>query len=89
MERRSVRVPLTNLLDWRSHRGLTQEQLAAKSGLTRLTIYNLETGRARANPVTLGKLARGLGVSIPQLLAGPAAYEAEQQQDSKEGRAAA
>ncbi len=73
MEKRPVRIPLTNLVDWRRYRGLTQEQLAAKSELTRLTIYNLETGKVQANPVTVGKVARGLGISIEQLLAGPTA----------------
>lgn len=51
------------LRDLRERAGLTQEQLAAKAGLTHSTIYKLETGRAkRPGYTTMERLAAVLGV---------------------------
>ena len=55
---------------------MSQEQLAEKSGVARDTISKLETGRRKAYPVTVRKLAAGLDVA-PQLLVGGVEYADE------------
>lgn len=49
---------------------MSQEQLAEKSGVARDTISKLETGRRRAYPSTIRKLAAGLEVEPHMLLGG-------------------
>lgn len=47
---------------------MTQEELAAKSGVSRGTISALENGTMRTTTTkTLVKLARGLGTSVDQI----------------------
>ena len=47
---------------------MTQEELAAKSGVSRGTISALENGTMRTTTTkTLVKLARGLGTSVEQI----------------------
>jgi DNA-binding XRE family transcriptional regulator len=75
MPKPSVRVALPVLLQWRQARFLSQEQLADLAGVTRVTVSRLENGLMEANPVTLHKLARGLKLSVPELLAGPPTAE--------------
>jgi len=48
--------------------GLTQEALAAKSGVSRVTFARLEAGEQDPRYETLPALARGLGVSLETLL---------------------
>jgi transcriptional regulator with XRE-family HTH domain len=50
--------------------GLTQEELAEKSGVGRDTIQKLETGHRPARPATIKKLAETLGVDARQLMSG-------------------
>ena len=52
---------------------MSQEQLADRSGVARDTISKLETGRRRAYPSTIRKLALGLDVK-PQMLMGGVEY---------------
>lgn len=54
-----------SLRDMRTQSGLTQDELAAKSGLSQTQISKLESGEIR-NPGmrTLRKLADALGVSL-------------------------
>ncbi len=52
----------------RKERGITQEQLAKISGLSRSSIINFETGRRDPRVKDLRKIARALNVSIEQLL---------------------
>lgn len=52
----------------RERQGLSQADLAERSGVTQATISNLETGRA-ARFVTMRKLAEALGVE-PSVLVG-------------------
>lgn len=54
---------------------LTQEQLAAKCGVTSQTIANIENEKAPAEPriSTLRKIAKGLGVDLLRLLVADAA----------------
>ncbi|HZG64887.1 MAG TPA: helix-turn-helix transcriptional regulator [Rubrobacteraceae bacterium] len=60
---------LPHLRDARMRAVLSQEQLAERSGVARDTISKLETGRRKAYPTTIRKLAAGLEVE-PQLLLG-------------------
>ena len=62
--------PLTMILTLRHHKGLTQKELATKSGLTVLTIQNLENGWVdpyEAKYSTLLKIARALKVDVDDL----------------------
>jgi putative transcriptional regulator len=53
---------------WRRARGLTQEGLAERSGISRETISRIETGRHQEPEVlTLVKLAEALDVSVWEL----------------------
>ncbi len=60
---------LPHLRDLRRRAVLSQEQLAERSGVARDTISKLETGRRKAYPVTVRKLAAGLDTE-PQMLIG-------------------
>jgi transcriptional regulator with XRE-family HTH domain len=55
----------------RLEQGLTLEQLAAKSGVSRAAISKIERGDSGASTPALGKLANALDLSISQLLGGP------------------
>jgi transcriptional regulator with XRE-family HTH domain len=64
---------------------MSQEQLAEKSGVARDTISKLETGRRKAYPTTIRKLAAGLNTA-PQMLVGGVQYlEPEQAKRPEEG----
>jgi transcriptional regulator with XRE-family HTH domain len=52
----------------RRRRGLTQEALAAKAGLSRTYLARLETARQDPTLSTLVKLAKALGVPVADLL---------------------
>jgi transcriptional regulator with XRE-family HTH domain len=52
----------------RRRRGLTQEGLAAKAGLSRTYLARLETARQNPTLSTLVKLAKALGVPVTALL---------------------
>lgn len=54
--------------EWRSRRGLTQEQLAAKAGISRGYLARLETARQDPKLSTLEKLAKALKVDVAKLL---------------------
>jgi len=58
-----------HLLRHRKDRGLTQDQLADKAGLSRGAYRNLEKGRTEPRTETLKALARALDVGLPDLLA--------------------
>lgn len=61
----------------RERRGLTQDQLARKAGLTAVQISHFETGvKPSASAVTLVKLADALSVSIDFLLGRTAELQA-------------
>lgn len=62
------RAELEHLRSWRAYRELSMEKLAEIAGITSAAISRLENGLARANPVTVFKLARALGISRRQLL---------------------
>jgi transcriptional regulator with XRE-family HTH domain len=52
----------------RQRRGLTQEQLADKAGISRGYLARLETSRHDPSLSTLEKLAKALGVKVGRLL---------------------
>jgi transcriptional regulator with XRE-family HTH domain len=52
----------------RERRGLTQEQLAEKSGVGRSHLARLETGKQDPTLSTIEKLAKALGVRPARLL---------------------
>jgi DNA-binding XRE family transcriptional regulator len=52
---------------WREHRGLTQEGLAAESGVSRVMIAAIESGHRRGGVATLKKLAVALKLSLDNL----------------------
>ncbi len=58
---------LSRLKEHRKRRGLTQEELAKLSGVSRPTIARLETTDTRATPETARKLARALKVKPHEL----------------------
>jgi transcriptional regulator with XRE-family HTH domain len=62
-----------NLVSLRHARRLTQDAVAAASGLPRSTIANLESGEANPSLAVLVKVASTLGVPIDELLAPPRA----------------
>src|SRR5215469_12158400 len=82
-----------NLISLRHARALTQDALAAVSGLPRSTIANLESGEANPSLVVLVKVANALGVPIDELLAAPRAkvrkWSAEEIGSRQRGRGVA
>lgn len=61
------------LCQLREERGITADELADRSGVSRSMIYRIESGQASPTAVVLNKLATGLGVLLPTLL-GPGDY---------------
>lgn len=61
------------LLLLREERGISPEELAERSGVSRAMIYRIEANQANPTAVVLNKLAIGLGVLLPTLL-GPGDY---------------
>jgi transcriptional regulator with XRE-family HTH domain len=59
---------LTRLKERRKRRGLTQEELAKLSDVSRPTIARLETTDTRATPETARKLAKVLKVKPEELV---------------------
>jgi predicted transcriptional regulator len=59
-----------NLRRLRSAQGLSQEELAARTGLHTSEISRLERGAREPRLGTIVKLARGLGVSTERLVKG-------------------
>jgi DNA-binding XRE family transcriptional regulator len=52
---------------YRDLRGLTQAALAESSGVNRVTVAEIETGRKQGSIATLRALANALGVSLDDL----------------------
>lgn len=61
----------TNLRRIRLERGLSQETLAADSGIAPSFLSQIENGKRSATVTTLDVLARTLGVNIVELFAEP------------------
>jgi transcriptional regulator with XRE-family HTH domain len=61
-------VRLRNLRRLRERRALSQQDLAALSGLTDRTIRRLESGETESRPSTTRKLAKALHVKVDDLM---------------------
>lgn len=61
-----------NLAQERKSHGMTQEELAAVSGVHRVTIARIETGDTSPKAETLKRLADALGVLVDDLMDGKA-----------------
>jgi transcriptional regulator with XRE-family HTH domain len=64
----SVEVDVQKLRDLRRRRVLTLEELAQKAGVGRNTVWRLEHGVMGAQPRTIRKLAKALGVEPEELV---------------------
>lgn len=53
---------------FREHRGLTAAALAARAGISRAYLTQIESGRRAGTTATLGKLATALGVDLELLV---------------------
>ena len=58
------------LAQLRRSKNLTQEQLAAKSGLDRVAIANIETGVRRPTVTTIYRLTQSMGVTAEDIFRG-------------------
>lgn len=52
---------------YRDLRGLTQNNLAERAGVNRVTVAEIETGRKQGSVATLRKLADALGVAVDDI----------------------
>jgi transcriptional regulator with XRE-family HTH domain len=59
---------IARLAQVRQEKGMTQEQLAAATGVHRVTIARIETGEVSPKAETLMKLADALGVLMDDLM---------------------
>jgi len=57
-----------NLFKLRDERGISPDELADRSGVSRAMIYRIEAGKASPTAVVLNKLSIGLGVLLPTLI---------------------
>ena len=64
-------VKLTRLKDVRQRKALTQQQLADRAGVNRVTIARIEGGKDEPFPTTVRKVADALGVEPEDLLDPP------------------
>ncbi len=59
--------PGANLRNRRLERGMSQDQLAQATGLTKTTIQNLENGRSPGYRHTWQRIAAALGTTVASL----------------------
>jgi len=57
-----------NLRDWRARRGWSQAELAARAGLSKGMLVQVEQAQTNPSIATLCKLANALGVALPRLV---------------------
>ncbi len=66
---RRVEVALArNLREWRAKRGWSQAELAARAGLSKGMLVQVEQAKTNPSIATLCKLANALGVALPRLV---------------------
>jgi DNA-binding XRE family transcriptional regulator len=58
----------TYLRAWREYLGMTQEEVALKSGITQAALSQMESGANKLRKATRIKLAAALGINPEQLL---------------------
>ena len=54
---------------WRKHRGMTQQQVAEKAGISKSYLSQLESGQRRGTTEVLSAVASALSVSLEDLVA--------------------
>jgi len=52
---------------WREHRGLTQQDLAKRAGISKPYLSQIETGKRQGTVETIGAIARALDVPLDVL----------------------
>ena len=52
---------------WREHRGMTQQELASRAGISKAFLSQIESGKRKGTVDTLSALARSLGVPLDVL----------------------
>jgi transcriptional regulator with XRE-family HTH domain len=57
-----------NLREWRGRRGWSQAELAARAGLSKGMLVQIEQSQTNPSIATLCKLANALGVALPRLV---------------------
>jgi transcriptional regulator with XRE-family HTH domain len=57
-----------NLREWRARRGWSQAELAARAGLSKGMLVQIEQSQTNPSIATLCKLANALGVALPRLV---------------------
>lgn len=62
-------VDVPRLRELRERYPLTQDELAARVGITRAALSRIEAGKAEPRPSTIRKLAASLGVTPADLMA--------------------
>jgi transcriptional regulator with XRE-family HTH domain len=67
-QQNTTREALVHLHSWRASREWTLKDLAIASGLTIAALSHLETGRTRANALTVTRLAKAFGIPRRRLL---------------------
>lgn len=68
MHHRKLAKPPSQIRKLRLERGLSQEQLAVRAGITRTTLAKLENTEAPTRTATLRAIAAALDVSVIQLV---------------------
>lgn len=58
---------MNKLAELRATQGLTVRELSEKSGVSPTTINRLEKGHIKSHAVTIGRLAKALGVELATL----------------------
>ncbi len=61
-------VRLPRLRMWRERRALTQQELAAKAGISRVALLRIESGEAEPRPKTVRHLAEALELQPDDLM---------------------
>jgi transcriptional regulator with XRE-family HTH domain len=67
---RTLRALANRIKELRDQKGISQEELAHRAGLSRTGMGFLETGKRWPRLDTLMKVARGLNVTVDELLKG-------------------
>jgi len=58
---------ITYLQAWREYLGLTQEEVAARAGITQAALSQMESGESKLRKATRAKLAQAMGLNPEQL----------------------
>ncbi len=53
---------------YRTHRGITQKELARKTGVNAVYISQIETGKRTGSAKTLAKIAKALEIDVDELI---------------------